>query len=99
MIGTMKISSVDRRSITGQAIVNGRLVTEFRRSLFSDGTECHPAGTLVCDQPTEQDKERYKQLEREFYSDDYPTHDWLMSDTVTRFGILFWDEGRFTPRT
>ena len=97
MTTTMKVSSVDRKSITGQGIVNGRLVTEFRQSLFNDGTECHPAGTLVCDQPTDEDAERYRQEQRE-YDEGGGTHCLLQGDTVTRFHTLFWDEGQFTPR-
>lgn len=84
-----KVSSVDPKAITGQAIVNGRLVTEFRRSLFSDGSEIHPAGTLVFEQPTEAEK-----------AEDYGPAEFggILSETVTRFGVLFWDRGVFTPR-
>ncbi len=92
---TMNASSIDRRFITGQAVVNGRLVTEFQRSLFHDGSENHPAGTLVCDQPTEAEKEEYRKT-TEGWDDDFGG---ILSETVTRFETLFWDKGVFTPRS
>lgn len=81
----LPISYIDRRMITGQAIVNGRLVTEFRQSLFRDGSEMHPAGTIVCDAVTDKQKDELDS-------------DVLMGETVTRLNVLFWDRGQFTPR-
>lgn len=86
---TMAVSWVDRKVITGQAVVNGRLVTEFRASHFRDGSLCHPAGTIVCDAPTQADKD-----------EDWgpPEHGGILSETVTRCGLLFWDRGAFVER-
>jgi len=86
---TLCVSSVDLKAIVSQRVVNGRLVTEFRRSVFDDGTEWHPAGTLVCEQPTEEEKAAYP-------SDEFGG---ILSDTVTRHGLLFWDRGALTRST
>lgn len=81
---TVNLSEIDRRHITGQSVINGRLVTEFHAD--HDPVIGHPAGTLVCEQPT---------------PDDYATagEDGLYSETVTRFGDVFMDRGTFTART
>jgi len=86
---TLCVSSVARRSMFGQAVVNGRLVTEFRADDIS-----HPAGTLVCEPVTESDKAEWIAK----YGELYDEHGGILSDTVTRFGVLFWDRGTFSPR-
>lgn len=86
---TYCVSYVDRRSIIGQQIVNGRLITEFRADPDID----QPGGTLCCEQPTEEEKKRLREQQ-----DPDDLHCAVLSETVTRFGTLFWDRGVFTPR-
>ncbi len=88
----MKISSIHRLSVVRQSIVDGKLVTEFSRYLFDDGSEMNPAGTIVCEQPTQEDHDRYRDEGLEEFGG-------ILSDTVTRLGVMFWDEGHFTPRS
>jgi hypothetical protein len=86
----MKISSIHRRDIISQAIVDSRLITEFYADL--DELIGHPAGTLVCEPFTNDDMEKYRQKYEELADDA------ALSDTVTRLGRVFYDEGTFTPR-
>lgn len=72
------------------AVVNERLVLDVKAD---PGLE-RPAGILVCEPWTEADtaavRAQWEGLEEE--------HDPVLSLTVTRFGRLFHDEGRFTER-
>jgi len=79
------VSCVSRKAITSQAVINGRLVTEFRAEVELGD----PAGTLVCEPVTDDER-------REFYQR-WPDGD-IQDDTVTRFDVLFHDRGVFTPR-
>lgn len=83
---TFPVSYIDCRAIKGQIILNEKLVTEFRETKLKDGAIMHPAGVIVCDQPTQSEKDKYNNE----FSD-------IESETVTRLGKLFWDRGAFTP--
>ena len=84
-----KISYICRRTITRQAVVDGRLVTEFTAD--PDPLIGYPAGTLICQPLTQADCEAWRQK----YG---PDDDGLLSETVTRLQTVFWDAGEFTPR-
>lgn len=96
---TEQVSHIDRHVITGQVIVNGRLVTEFRAH------DDIPSGFIVCEPVTagvphdcSTDKLTPEQMKTiEFETDSQ--HDYVLSESVTRFGRLFWDRGVFTART
>ena len=88
---TMHLHEVNQRSITGQAIVNDRLVTEFSAS--QDIAWNHPAGTLVCEKPGDAERAEARKAFNTLGVVDY-----LTSITVTRLGVVFMDCGAFTER-
>ena len=57
-----------------------------------DGVELIPAGEIECLAVTSHEEEQYVREYGELASDA------LMSNTVTRYGTLFWDDGKFTPK-
>lgn len=97
---TCNVSTFHSRQITGESIVNGRLVVEFRE--FNDELIGHPAGRIVCE-PVEDNTpnlasddghtpEWYNQISRED-AENGDIRDWLMDATVSRLGGFFWDRG------
>lgn len=79
------LSSLDRRAIVSQKInANGQLVTVVNRSTFFDGTEQHPAGTLVSDPVTDN-----RGL------DDESIYSMSCTRTIDGIKIVVWDEGKF----
>lgn len=92
----MNISSLDPRTIITQGTSgpDGSLITTFLRSIFHDGTENHPAGTLVNKPWTREDQQRFDD-ETQGAADEFGGS---LGHTVKRFGIVFHDAGEFTPK-
>lgn len=85
----MKISTVRMDLIYYCWKRSDRIVIRFDAQIASDGTELVPAGELECKAVTEYEEQQYVRDYGELASD------MLMSNTVTRFGTLFWDEGEY----
>jgi hypothetical protein len=88
---THLISCIYPKKITSQRIVEGNLVTTFE----ADELCKHPAGTLVCKPCTRADIDKWN-AENNAHGE-LDEFGGILSDTVTRFGVLFWDIGELTP--
>jgi hypothetical protein len=81
------VSYVYPKVITRQTIINNQLVTEFNAD--TDPEIGHPAGKIVCEPCTQAQAIAWE----ERFGTDFGG---VLSDTVTRFGKLFWDAGVYT---
>ena len=95
---SMNISSVDKRSIIKQEVVNGRLITTFKAVPWDsdDRRDFQPAGSIMNEPYRGELDEKALAYDRECFEAGELGHDMVLSETVTRFETLFWDKGIYT---
>lgn len=88
----MKISSIDLRKIFYTRKTSDYFHIKFDEMVY-DGHVIHPAGEIVARRVTEEEQKQYLRAYGEI------ANDMIYSESVTRYGTMFWDEGRYIPPT